>query len=136
MTIHSSILAWKIPWTKESGRLQFIGSQRVGYDWSDLAHMTFRKEVTASCREGKKKKGSIWTNQPCILFSQTGAETTHDTMDTPYKAHRKIREQWVTLMAMLWCTVLSHVQLFATLWTVVHQAPLSMWFSRQEQFAL
>ena len=29
---HSSILAWKIPWTKEPGRLQSIGSQRVGYD--------------------------------------------------------------------------------------------------------
>ena len=30
--IHSSILAWKIPWTKEAGRLQFMGSQRVGHD--------------------------------------------------------------------------------------------------------
>ena len=32
MAIHSSILAWKIPWTKEPGRLQSIGSQRVGHD--------------------------------------------------------------------------------------------------------
>ena len=29
MAIHSSILAWKIPWTEEPGRLQFTGSQRV-----------------------------------------------------------------------------------------------------------
>ena len=29
---HSSILAWRIPWTEEPGRLQFIGSQRVGHD--------------------------------------------------------------------------------------------------------
>ena len=29
MEIHSSILAWKIPWTEESGRLQSMGSQRV-----------------------------------------------------------------------------------------------------------
>ena len=28
----SSILAWRIPWTEESGRLQFIGSQRAGYE--------------------------------------------------------------------------------------------------------
>ena len=28
MTTHSSILAWKIPWPEESGRLQFIGSQK------------------------------------------------------------------------------------------------------------
>ena len=29
---HSSILAWKIPWTEEPGRLQFMGLQRVGYN--------------------------------------------------------------------------------------------------------
>ena len=32
MATHSSILAWKIPWTEQSGRLQFMGSQRVGHD--------------------------------------------------------------------------------------------------------
>ena len=32
MTTHSSILAWKILWTKESGGLQSTGSQRVGHD--------------------------------------------------------------------------------------------------------
>ena len=32
MATHSSMLALKIPWTAEPGRLQFIGSQRVGHD--------------------------------------------------------------------------------------------------------
>ena len=32
MVTHSSILAWKIPWTEEPGRLQFMGLQRVGHD--------------------------------------------------------------------------------------------------------
>ena len=32
MAIHSSILAWKIPWTEEPGGLQSMGSQRVGHD--------------------------------------------------------------------------------------------------------
>ena len=32
MTNHSSILAWKIPWTEEPGRLQSMGSQRVGHE--------------------------------------------------------------------------------------------------------
>ena len=31
MATHSSILAWRIPWTEESDGLQFTGSQRVGY---------------------------------------------------------------------------------------------------------
>ena len=37
MATHSSILAWKIPWTEEPGRLQSMGSQRVGHD-SDFTH--------------------------------------------------------------------------------------------------
>ena len=32
MATHCSILAWEIPWTEESGRLQSMGSQRVGHD--------------------------------------------------------------------------------------------------------
>ena len=32
MVTHSSILAWRIPRTEESGRLQFVGLQRVGHD--------------------------------------------------------------------------------------------------------
>jgi len=32
MATHSSILAWKTPWTEEPGGLQSIGSQRVGQD--------------------------------------------------------------------------------------------------------
>ena len=32
MATHSSILAWKIPWTEEPGRLQSMGSQRVRHD--------------------------------------------------------------------------------------------------------
>ena len=37
MATHSSILAWRIPWTEEPGRLQSTGLQRVGHNWSDLA---------------------------------------------------------------------------------------------------
>ena len=32
MATHSSILVWRIPWTEEPGRLQSMGSQRVGHD--------------------------------------------------------------------------------------------------------
>ena len=32
MATHSSTLAWKIPWMEERGRLQSMGSQRVGHD--------------------------------------------------------------------------------------------------------
>ena len=37
MATHSNILAWRIPWTEESGGLQSIGSQRVRYNRGNLA---------------------------------------------------------------------------------------------------
>ena len=49
---HFSIVAWRIPWTEEPGRLQSMGLQRVGYDWAtntftasvyDCDYMTFWK---------------------------------------------------------------------------------------------
>ena len=35
MATHTSILAWRIPWTEEPGGLQSVGSQRLRHDWSD-----------------------------------------------------------------------------------------------------
>jgi len=40
MATHSSTVAWKIPWAKEPGRLQSMGSQRVGYDQATSLHFT------------------------------------------------------------------------------------------------
>jgi len=39
MGTHSSVLAWRIPWTEEPGRLQSIGPHRVKHDLSDVEHM-------------------------------------------------------------------------------------------------
>ena len=40
MATHSSTLALKIPWTEEPGRLQSMGSQRVGHDWATSMSMS------------------------------------------------------------------------------------------------
>ena len=48
MATHSSILAWRIPWTEESDKLPSIRSQRVRQDWSDLAH-TAKQMLIPSC---------------------------------------------------------------------------------------
>ena len=37
MATHSSILAWRILWTEDPGRLQSMGSQRARHDYSNLA---------------------------------------------------------------------------------------------------
>ena len=52
MATHSSILAWKIPWTQEPGRLQSMWSQRVGHDFAhmpELIHFAIRQKLTQHC---------------------------------------------------------------------------------------
>ena len=41
MVTHSSILAWRIPWTEEPGGLQSMGSQKVGHDWVTFTFKIF-----------------------------------------------------------------------------------------------
>ena len=41
MATHSSILAWKIPWTEEPGRMQSMGLQTVGHDWATSVSSLF-----------------------------------------------------------------------------------------------
>ena len=41
MSTHSSTLPWKIPWTERPGRLQSMGSQRVGHDWATSLQLRF-----------------------------------------------------------------------------------------------
>ena len=58
MAPHSSTLAWKIPWVEEPGRLQSMGSLRVGHDWAtSLSLFTFthwrRKWQPAGSHHGR-----------------------------------------------------------------------------------
>ena len=54
MAPDSSTLAWKIPWVEESGRLQSMGSHRVGQDCSDLA------AAAAAAYMGKSLEGALF----------------------------------------------------------------------------
>ena len=56
MTAHSSILAWRIPWTEEPGRLQSMWSQRVGH-WAHTCYIS-KSHFT----------GIIYTCLPFLMF--------------------------------------------------------------------
>ena len=60
----SSILAWKIPWTEERGRLQSMGLQRVGHNWATFTFTFQTKSQRLSGRwlvpEGGLEMGIIW----------------------------------------------------------------------------
>ena len=70
MVTHSSILAWRIPRTKEPGRLQSMVFQRVGHDSRDFECMD--RGSTASL----SKWVPCWTAQPlrCLRVGQPGPE--------------------------------------------------------------
>ena len=83
MAPHSSILAWKIPWTEEPGRLQSMGSLRVGHDWAtSLSLFTFmhwrRKwQPTPVFLPGESQgPGSL---VGCHLWGRTESDTTEVT---------------------------------------------------------
>ena len=80
---HSSTLAWKIPWTEEPGRLQSMGSLRVGHDWAtSLSLFTFmhwrRKwQPTPVLLPGESQgRGSL---VGCRLWGHTESDTTEVT---------------------------------------------------------
>ena len=63
MATHSSVLAWRIPWTKGPGWLQSVGSHRVRHDWSDLAAAA----AMWSCQGSMTREEKPCTNT-CIVF--------------------------------------------------------------------
>ena len=50
MATHSSILAWRIPWMEEPGRLQSMGSQRIGQDWETSLFLCIEQQASQSER--------------------------------------------------------------------------------------
>ena len=73
MATHSSILAWRIPWTEEPGGLQSMGSQRVGHDWGTNTSTSTSMglvgpipEVCQRLKERGSKKGHLFLKAVCM----------------------------------------------------------------------
>ena len=80
MATHSSVLAWKTPWTEEPGRLQSIGSLRV---WHDLSDFTFTFHFHALEKEMATHSSVLaWripgTEEPSGLPSMGSHRVGHD----------------------------------------------------------
>ena len=78
MAPHSSTLAWKIPWTEEPGRLQTMGSGRVGQDWATslslFPFMHWRRKwqpLQCSCLENPRDGGAWWAVISGVAQSRT-----------------------------------------------------------------
>ena len=75
MAPHSSTLAWKIPWIEKPGRLQSMGSRRIGHDWvtslSLFTFMLWRRTLQCSCLENPRDGGAQWAAVYGVSQSQT-----------------------------------------------------------------
>ena len=104
MATHSSILAWRIPWTEEPGELQSTGSQRVRHDWVTLlTYFVVRNlpinagdvrdtdsipgsgrspggghgnPLQCSCLKNPMDRGAFWVTVHRVAKSQTRLEVT------------------------------------------------------------
>ena len=63
MATHSSILAWRSPWTEEPGGLQPVGPQRVGHDWATDTFPFREPRSHSDTRRSKLKKTHPELNQ-------------------------------------------------------------------------
>ena len=73
---HPSTLAWKIPWTEEPGRLQSMGSRRVGHDWATSLSVSCIGEgngnpLQCSCLENPRDGGAWWAAVYGVALSWT-----------------------------------------------------------------
>ena len=118
MVTHSSILAWRIPWIKEPGGLQSMGSQRVRHDWATNPYPL--KKYCLACNDGE-----IWSDFFFPFFS-----SCHNVV------YKRIQFWHIyTYMYICCAQSLSNVLLFVTPWAVAHQASLSLGLFRQEYWS-
>ena len=78
MAPHSGTLAWKIPWTEEPGRLQSMGSLRVGHDWATSLSLSLSsigewngKPLQCSCLQNPRDGGAWWASVYGVAHSRT-----------------------------------------------------------------
>ena len=74
MAPHSRTLAWKIPWTEEPGRLQSMGSRRVGDNWATSLSCIGEgngNPLQCSCLENPRDRGAWWAAVYGVAQSRT-----------------------------------------------------------------
>ena len=90
MATHSSTLARKIPWTEEPGRLQSMGSLKIGHDWASSLSCIGEgngNPLQCSCMENPRDRGAWWA---AIIWSDLAAQPILSIQEGPSSDHSPI----------------------------------------------
>ena len=155
MAIHSIVLAWRIPGTREPGGLPSMGSHRVGYNWSNLAAAAINKMNVQFnlfqcvllilslglivCFEFRRRGTATKSLQSCPILCDP-IDGSPPGSPVPGILQARTLECVAISFSNTWkwkvkVKLLSRVRLLATPWTAAYQAPPSMGFSRQEYWS-
>ena len=117
MAPHSSTLAWQIPWTEEPGRLQSMGSMRVGHDWAtSLSLFTFMhwrrkwQPTPVFLPWDPRDGGAWWAAVYGVTQSQTWLKWLSSSSRTHVRAHKSCFSAGLVLnVASRWLqTLITH----------------------------
>ena len=91
MATHSSILAWKIPWTEDPGRLQSMGSQRVGHNWMTSLSLSCASKVKFKILQARLQQYLNW-QLPDVQDGLRKGRGTRDQIADTHWIIEKVRE--------------------------------------------
>ena len=142
MASHSSTLAWKIPWAEEPGRLQSIGSLKVGHDWVTSLWLHFDLSLSCvgegngnllqcSCLENPRDGGAWWAAFYGVAQSRTWLKrlsscspiyhmlSTTDWINcscTHFIKHRNFDKRWIDSVVRPNCIFLTDWRIKSMMW--------------------
>ena len=106
MTTHSNILAWKIPWTEEPGRLQSMGSKRVGHKWVTSLSLCFYSLAfvySAAINIGVNVSLSILVSLVCMPSSGTAEYYSRSITRFLRNLHTVLHSGCISLLSYQQC---------------------------------
>ena len=101
MAPHSSTFAWRISWMEEPGRLQSMGSLKVGYDWASSLSLSCIGEgngnpLQCSSLENPRDGGAWWAAVYGVAQSRTRLKWLSSSSSIPAVDMEETQENWVT----------------------------------------